>query len=922
MDEKTHLILTRGKDRTYQIESYNVTDSFISITYKNSPTTYKYATHDVMILDNPRIFDISAEQVIYHDNIPVNNVRQIIDFGVKLRVRLNNGASQIYDAESIRIDSNGVRTTSAKNILKLWSDIARYTSIDGDWKHTDTFLQQQFNQLKFVSPASVLSSYLNGDPVSVSPRTNVDMIFPFKFNLSQKGALDNALRSQISIIEGPPGTGKTQTILNTLASLVMQNKSVAVVSNSNAAIQNVQDKLASEGYNFLVAALGNKEHRERFFSNPPGYDGVSDWKSDSKEGVLLSQIKELNGRIHDLMNIERDKAQLQRRLSAYELEQEHFESYYSTQDVEEIRRLSLYALTPERILSLLSGHRIAVQRGKAESLAHKMKLIFRYGFISLKRMKSQEMDVILSFQRKYYELKVGQVKQRIEAMQRALDGHSFDMLLNQHQTNSKELFRHKLHQKYARLERVHYSPSNYKKAFGKFINQYPIMLSTTHSLRTCIPENFLFDYIIIDESSQVDLLTGALALSCGKNVIIVGDTKQLPQIVDTRIQRKIHMDDSLVGGAYDYFRHNLLSSMFALFGDSVPKAMLQEHYRCHPKIIEFCNQKYYDGQVIPFTVETENDSPLLIYRTAQGNHMRDVVHGQKGKFNQRELDVIEHEVLVNLASAIRNHTDIGFTTPYRKQVEKAVDQLDGDIEIDTIHKYQGREKPIMVLSTVLDSSRAGRKGLKFVDDPCMINVAVSRAQKMFILVTDHAFLRDYGSEIGDLIRYMEYNTLDDNIMDSGIVSVFDLLYKDYSDKLNALQRRTKRRSTYASENIMWTLLEAILQDPNYEGIGFRSQVFVRNLLKDMNRLAQAERRFVNNGASVDFVLYHKFDKSPVLAIEVDGFAFHENNPRQLKRDRLKDQIFDTYGLPLLRLSTTGSDEERRIRMKLDGILKP
>ncbi|MHB1685481.1 MAG: hypothetical protein ACYCYO_22165 [Bacilli bacterium] len=69
----------------------------------------------------------------------------------------------------------------------------------------DSFLKQQFDKLIFVSPSSVLNCYLNGNAIRVDPQTVSDTIFPFKFNLSQKEALDNALRSQISIIEGPPG---------------------------------------------------------------------------------------------------------------------------------------------------------------------------------------------------------------------------------------------------------------------------------------------------------------------------------------------------------------------------------------------------------------------------------------------------------------------------------------------------------------------------------------------------------------------------------------------------------------------------------------------------------------------------------------------------------------------------------------------
>jgi hypothetical protein len=51
-----------------------------------------------------------------------------------------------------------------------------------------------------------------------------------------------------------------------------------------------------------------------------------------------------------------------------------------------------------------------------------------------------------------------------------------------------------------------------------------------------------------------------------------------------------------------------------------------------------------------------------------------------------------------------------------------------------------------------------------------------------------------------------------------------------------------------------------------------------------------QETFVRHRASVDFVVYNRVTNHPLLAIEVDGFAFHENNPAQLKRDTLKDEI--------------------------------
>ena len=58
------------------------------------------------------------------------------------------------------------------------------------------------------------------------------------------------------------------------------------------------------------------------------------------------------------------------------------------------------------------------------------------------------------------------------------------------------------------------------------------------SSRSSLNKEVVYDYLIMDEASQVDVATGALALSCAKNVIIVGDTKQLPNVVPDDIGNK------------------------------------------------------------------------------------------------------------------------------------------------------------------------------------------------------------------------------------------------------------------------------------------------------------------------------------------------------------------------------------------------
>ena len=67
---------------------------------------------------------------------------------------------------------------------------------------------------------------------------------------------------------------------------------------------------------------------------------------------------------------------------------------------------------------------------------------------------------------------------------------------------------------------------------------------------------------------------------------------------------------------------------------------------------------------------------------------------------------------------------------------------------------------------------------------------------------------------------------------------------------------------------------------------------------------------------LDFLLFHKMDKQPIMAIEVDGTRYHAKGSRQAERDLIKNRVLKKYGLPLLRIRTDESGIENRIIMKL------
>ncbi|MGC4018551.1 MAG: AAA domain-containing protein [Muricomes sp.] len=911
--EKT-VILIKGEDKTCEIRSFEHSPETkkVQVTYKEKEKSYSYSEDNVSVISNPQIIELNGS-IAFVDNVPVCEPKCILDFGEWVRIIKSDGNILTVRRKSFSMIENGVKSQDAQGLLEYLKDISQYTS-NGPEK---AFLEKEMEQIDFVHPESVLSSYLNRQAIKTNSPDNDNTIFPFRFNLSQKAALENALKSSISVIEGPPGTGKTQTILNIIANLIaVQGKSVAVVSNNNEAVKNVIEKMEKQGYGFLTALLGKMSNQELFFENMPSVK-VEGWDCEEEKEDLIQQIKTLNIELNQLLKLDRKKAQLQQELRAWELEQEHFEEYYARQDVEEIGRLPLFKATPDRIISFLADTTLAQEGKISNRFFYRLKLLFKYGIFDLKKLNPQDVSVLLMLQKEFYKQQVLILGNEIDTLENKLDSASFDKLTVKHQKYSEKLFRRYLYESHSSLPEVDFNKSNFKKKFSEFIGRYPVILSTTHALRRSIPQNYLLDYVIIDEASQVDLITGSLVFSCCRNVIIVGDVKQLPQIVNTGIESKLKTKPC--HSAYNYFADSILSSIVGLYEDKVPCEILREHYRCHPQIIEFCNQKYYDGKLIPYTKPDMSECPLVLYKTSEGNHMRKVTRGEKkGTYNQRELDVIVEEVLKDTVLT-RDYENVGFVTPYRKQANKAHEVLNEDIESDTVHKYQGREKDIMVMSTVLDGTWEGQKGINFVDDPNMINVAVSRAVKQFVLVTDHDLFFKKGKNIGDLIRYIQYSTLDENIIQSQVVSVFDLLYRQYSSKLNSLRDKMNPDARYQSEEGIRVLLEEIFSQPEYQCYTYVQEMLLRNLLNTVELLTPEELRFVNNRASLDFVIFHRQDKKCAFVIEVDGFAFHENNPEQLRRDALKNNILRKYELPILRFASNGSREREKIQGILAGI---
>ena len=193
-------------------------------------------------------------------------------------------------------------------------------------------------------------------------------------------------------------------------------------------------------------------------------------------------------------------------------------------------------------------------------------------------------------------------EKRRSAYEQELLNFDFENKIKQYAEMSMDLFKYKLYEKYKGRERRKYSWEDLRTEANSFLNEYPIILSTTYSICSSLSSDICYDYVIFDEASQIDVVTGAIALSCAKKAVIVGDLKQLPNIVSLeqkQLTDKIFLNYNLPN-TYRYSNHSFLYAMTELFPD-VPRIMLKEHYRCHPEIIGFCNQMFYNGELIIMT---------------------------------------------------------------------------------------------------------------------------------------------------------------------------------------------------------------------------------------------------------------------------------------------------------------------------------
>ena len=770
------------------------------------------------------------------------------------------------------------------NVWEYLNEVAKYNIIPID-DDKSVKLADKYAKMEFVAKNSLLEAYLNVDTYGKDKSTKSTPIFPFGCNRSQYKAVKNALENKLSIIQGPPGTGKTQTILNILANLLLDGKTMEIVSNNNSAVENVKEKLEAEGLGFLCAQLGRASNKDAFVVGQTGiFPDMSSWKLKNADSIRREAIS-LSQDLQKLYECQEQLALCSEKLSEYKRQIERFpykitiRKQYSQKLLDRFFRLSNRELERKHRLSWLTRnilrlHRLPFTDDAPDKLQY---MLFDA------RVKELEKQV--------WEL--SETVKGTDAKNKRLRELSM-LILKDHLFKKCEI---------QKGRRVFNKDDIYLRT-KEFLQEYPIVLSTTFSATSNINPAYKFDYLIMDEASQVDIAAGALALSCANNAVIVGDLKQLPNVVDTETEERVSAIFAKYGiaEAYRYSTNSFLSSICQLY-PNIPQTLLREHYRCDPLIIGFCSKQFYNGELIPMRKSETEFAPIRVVKTVKGHHAR-------GTVNYRQVETIAQEIVPALEERF---TDIGIIAPYNNQVNAlhaALEATGREYVTATVHKFQGRENDAIVLSTVDNQIR------EFTDDPHLLNVAVSRAKKQFTLVVSADEQPD--SNIRDLIDYIEY--YQGECEHSQISSIFDLLYEDYTQELVEFYKTHPRKSKFDSENLTYWAIRKEIEKRGLQHLGILMHYPLRHLITPSSTLTEEQRRYASHPwTHLDFLIYDTVSHKARLAIEVDGTRYHKADSDQGRRDALKDSVLESIGLTLLRLSTAGSQEGEKIGLALSKI---
>jgi len=274
------------------------------------------------------------------------------------------------------------------------------------------------------------------------------------------------------------------------------------------------------------------------------------------------------------------------------------------------------------------------------------------------------------------------------------------------------------------------------------------------------------DYLFIDEAGQVSIANLIAISSSANNLVLMGDQMQLGQPT-----QGTHPADS-GASILDYLLHESPTI------EADKGVFLATTYRMHSAVNRFISEAVYEGKL-----HSHADNDLQVVAVPDG------YSGPLDKEAGVLFIPVEHEgntqasdeeimVIVDIATQLRGRiftdkeggqreidwADILFVAPYNFQVNKlagALAALPGgeQARVGSVDKFQGQEAPVVILSMCASDASESPRGIDFLFDKNRLNVAISRAQSLAIVVANPALAKTAVNGVDQLAKVNMFSQL-------------------------------------------------------------------------------------------------------------------------------------------------------------------
>lgn len=670
-------------------------------------------------------------------------------------------------------------------------------------------------------------------------------------NPSQRRAIEYAYENSLSVIWGPPGTGKTKTIANLIEAHLRADRSVLLVSHANAAVDQALASVAKQ------------------LKNTPYYEdgrlirlGVTHNDTLDKEHplVILEKVVETKGRA-----LTARREGLVTESLRWEALLSSLEELVHTVDISEEQIHSLAEL--ERLLAKLEEavedreRKIQISDGRLRKLQHRHVLAIQSSgikrlFLGLNPEKiEKEIEQLHGAIEQHrtklvqYEEERGILETKIATQQSLIKetDSRLRQLLEQHGINQNELkakvseAQNTVKVLEAELSEINQELEQLTTKIMQDCSLIATTLTKTFSSRQ-FPQK-AFDVIIIDESSMAPLPQVYWACNFAtSHVTIVGDFNQLPPI-----------GIASTSMAVKWLRRSIFDVIGVNSVDLAERAenvtLLDTQYRMAPPIAKVSSELFYNNLLKSAHLADNNkledpwtfgDNPLILVDTSEVNPWSSRL-SSSGFFN-----IYNALVSVSIAKSfalVENPPSIGVATPFRAQarlIRKIAEDwgLAERIRVDTIHSFQGGEEDVMIIDTV-EASGMGRWSIfdesrKDFTAQLILNVALTRARKKVFFISHkvhHTKILDIDFSLCRLLELFVQNGVvlpSDRVIGNYLDVEFDKWVERYVD--STAQQGVIDSSLYTQDSF-WGAFFSDLQTAS-------EQVTILSPFTSMNRTSQ------------------------------------------------------------------------------------